>query len=191
MKKAKPTMRHAAPKTETIDPIFAVLDAWRRAATLWDPVDSDELAHQHYEAFSIVIRTRPTTLAGLAALTNWTRLYANSMDIDGEDLCTLVASIADATAALVKKGAVLCGDMSMTELRLPEGCQRRWSCASLRAERWTPSASLRCNHECAQETANTDDRGGDGLAHRRAFKCGNTGGRCSQDAGHSQGKETR
>jgi hypothetical protein len=111
--KAPPTKKFTSQPT---DPIFAVLDAWRRAATLWVPVNGempDELSDQHFEAFNIVIRTRPTTLAGLAALTNWTRLYANSMDIDGEDLST--ASIADAAAALVEWSAVLCGDVRMLE----------------------------------------------------------------------------
>jgi hypothetical protein len=75
----------------------------------------DELTDNHYEAFSVVIRTRPTTLAGLAALINWTRLYMDAMDIDTDRLRTLVASIADATAALIEKSAVLCGDMSMLE----------------------------------------------------------------------------
>jgi hypothetical protein len=121
MKKAKPTARHAAPRTETTDPIFAVLYAWHRASYSWDPIDSEELANQHREAFLVVIRTRPTTLAGLAALINWTRLYTNAMDIDTDRLRTLVASIADATAALVKKGAVIWGDMSMLDVEVARG----------------------------------------------------------------------
>ena len=125
MKKAKQaTRQRTAPRTETTDPIFAVLEAWRRAWDLWLPVDGnipDELTDQHYEAFSVVIRTRPTTLAGLAALINWTRLYTDAMDIDTDRLRTLVASIADATAALVEKGAVLCGDMSRLQLEAARG----------------------------------------------------------------------
>jgi hypothetical protein len=117
-------MKNATPRTETADPIFAVLDAWRRAATLWVSVNGempDELTDNHYEAFSVVIRTRPTTLAGLAALINWTRIYTNAMDIDTDRLRTLVASIADATAALVKKGAVIWGDMSMLDVEVARG----------------------------------------------------------------------
>jgi hypothetical protein len=117
MKKAKPT--------NATDPIFAVLDAWRRAADLWlcgvDGNIPDKLTDQHYKAFDIVIRTRPTTLAGLAALINWMRIYTNAMDIDTDRLRTLVASIADATEALVKKGAVICGDMSMLDVELARG----------------------------------------------------------------------
>jgi len=111
------------------DPIFAVLDAERRADAAVVAVDGnipDELTDQHIAAISVVIRTRPTTLAGLAALTAWTRdradwLLANGTVMDGEDLCTLTASIADATAALVKKGAVLCGDMRMLEVEVARG----------------------------------------------------------------------
>lgn len=125
MKKPKQATRQGtAPRTETTDPIFAVLDAWHRAFALWLPVDGnipDELTDQHYEAFSAVIRTCPTTLAGLAALINWTRLYTDAMDIDTDRLRTLVASIADATAALVEKGAVLCGDMSRLQLGSAHG----------------------------------------------------------------------
>src|ERR1039458_6657443 len=108
MKKAKQTRQPTAPKTETTDPIFAVLDAWRRAATLWVSVNGempDELTDNHFEAFSVVIRTHPTTFAGLAALINWTRLYTDAMVIDTDRLRTLVASIADATAALIEKSA--------------------------------------------------------------------------------------
>jgi hypothetical protein len=108
-------MKNAKPANAT-DPIFAVLDADRRADALCLAVDGnipDKRADKRYEAFSVVIRTRPTTLAGLAALTNWTReradwLLANGSDMLGEDLCTLTASIAEATAAL-------CGDMRMLE----------------------------------------------------------------------------
>ena len=96
------------------DPIFAALDAWRRADAyaLCVAVKGnipEKLADQHHEAFLVVIRTRPTTLAGLAAFTAWTRewtdyLLANGSIMHDEDLCTLTASIADATAALVKEG---------------------------------------------------------------------------------------
>jgi len=114
MKNAKPTTRQQTPpRTETTDPIFAVLDADRRADALCLAVDGnipDELTDQHYEAFNIVIRTRPTTLAGLAALTAWTRERADWLLTNGSimhdlDLCTLTASIAEATAALVEKSS--------------------------------------------------------------------------------------
>ena len=122
---ARPTKTTTTPRTETTDPIFAALEAWRRADAyaLCVAVKGnipEKLADQHHEAFLVVIRTRPTTLAGLAAFTAWTRewtdyLLANGSIMHDEDLCTLTASIAEATAALVEKSAVLCGDMSMLE----------------------------------------------------------------------------
>jgi len=54
----------------------------------------------------------------MRALTNWTRIYTDAMDIDTDDLRTLVASIADTTTALITWGAVLCGDMSMLDVEL-------------------------------------------------------------------------
>ena len=52
-----------------------------------------------------MLRTRPTTPAGLAALTTWAReqavwLCANASGLHGEDLCALTASIDDATRGM-------------------------------------------------------------------------------------------
>ena len=61
------------------DPIFGAIDAWRRADAACVAVDGDipdEVSDPYYEALSIVMRTRPTKLAGLVALTNWTREHA-------------------------------------------------------------------------------------------------------------------
>ena len=65
----------------------------------------NDLGQQRFDTYSVVLRTRPTTPAGLAALTTWTReqadwLCANSSCLFGEDLCSLAASIDDATRSM-------------------------------------------------------------------------------------------
>jgi hypothetical protein len=95
------------------DPIFAAMEAFRRADAVFFAMEgdiTDEVADPYYEARSVVMRTRPTTLAGLVALTGWVRehaewLSANSSYMDEEELCVLTATIADATAALAKESA--------------------------------------------------------------------------------------
>jgi hypothetical protein len=90
------------------DPIFAAIDAFRRADASCVAVHGDipdELGDQCFDAYSVVLRTRPTTPAGLAALTTWAReqadwLRANSTILHGEDLCALTASIDDATRGM-------------------------------------------------------------------------------------------
>jgi hypothetical protein len=60
----------------TTDPIFAAIDAFRRADAAVVAVNGDipdELGDQCHEAYLAVVRTRPTTPAGLAALTTWVR----------------------------------------------------------------------------------------------------------------------
>jgi hypothetical protein len=91
------------------DPIYAAIEAFRRAQALFfaEHVDDipDEIGDQYSAACSVMQRTRPTTPAGLAVLTTWAReqadwLCANSSHLDGEDLCALAASIDDATRGM-------------------------------------------------------------------------------------------
>jgi hypothetical protein len=65
----------------------------------------DEVMDQRCAAYSVVLRTRPTTPAGLAAFTTWTHeqadwLCANGSVLHGEDLCALTAAIDDATRGM-------------------------------------------------------------------------------------------
>jgi hypothetical protein len=102
---AIPTARAAT------DPIFAAIDAFRRADALCVAVHGnipDQVGDRRHEAYLAVLRTRPIAPAGLAALTNWAReqadwYRANSTIFPDEDLCALTAAIDDATAALVKE----------------------------------------------------------------------------------------
>src|SRR5258707_11546998 len=72
------TIAAVAISTQTVgspaDPIFAAIDAFRRADAACVAVDGDipdELGDRCLEAESVVLRTRPSTPAGLAALTSW------------------------------------------------------------------------------------------------------------------------
>ena len=91
------------------DPIFAAIDAFRRAHALFfaEHVGDipDEIGDQYSAACSVMQRTRPTTPAGLAVLTTWAReqadwLCANSSVLNSEDYCALTASIDDATRGM-------------------------------------------------------------------------------------------
>ena len=90
------------------DPIYAAIEAHRRADALCVTANGDipdELGDQCFDAYSVVLRTRPTTPAGLAALTTWVReqadwLDANASLLNCEDLCALTASIDDATRGM-------------------------------------------------------------------------------------------
>jgi hypothetical protein len=90
------------------DPIFAAIDAFRRADASCVAVHGDlpdELMDQRGDAYSVVLRTRPTTPAGLAALTTWARervawFCANGTCLDDEDFGTLAATIDDATRGM-------------------------------------------------------------------------------------------
>jgi hypothetical protein len=91
------------------DPIFAALESYRRAHALFfadfDDDIPDEICDQHGDACSVMRRTRPTTPAGLAVLTTWAReqadwLCVNSSQLFAEDLCTLTATIDDATRGM-------------------------------------------------------------------------------------------
>jgi hypothetical protein len=103
---AVPTTAPAMPLNA--DPIFAAVDEFRRADAACEAVDDgnipDELADRLHVATKAVMPTRPTTPAGLAALTTWAREKADEMEPNsymlGEDLCALTASIDDATRGM-------------------------------------------------------------------------------------------
>src|SRR5450755_1940720 len=90
------------------DPIYAAIDAFRRADAAVVAVDGDipdELGDQCHEAYLAVIRTRPVTPAGLAALTTWVReltdwLCANSSILPDEEQRAIAAAIDDATRGM-------------------------------------------------------------------------------------------
>jgi hypothetical protein len=92
----------------TPDPIFAAIDAFRRAYAEYMTVEGDipdGLGDRHLDAYDAVLRTHPTTPAGLVALTTWAReqadwLCANASVIRGEDLVTLIATIDDAARGI-------------------------------------------------------------------------------------------
>jgi hypothetical protein len=89
------------------DPIFAAIEAFRRADALCVAVNGDipdDVGDCWSEAISVVMRTRPTTPAGLAALTSWAReradwLRANGTE-GGDEFCTVSATIDDATRGM-------------------------------------------------------------------------------------------
>jgi hypothetical protein len=93
------------------DPIFAAIDVFRRADAAVDAVVDagddipDELADRRDTAYSAALRTRPTTPAGLAALTTWAReqtnwLHANASGMLAEDVCALSATMDDAVRGM-------------------------------------------------------------------------------------------
>jgi hypothetical protein len=91
------------------DPIFPAIDRYRRAWAACLAVEGDipdEMADRCATAYRAVIRTMPTTPAGLAALTTWAReridwCRANASEMLGEDLQALFATIDEATMALI------------------------------------------------------------------------------------------
>jgi hypothetical protein len=90
------------------DPIFAAIDAFHRADAAVVAVDGDipdELGDQCHEAYLAVIRTRPITPAGLAALTTWVRertdwLCDNSSVLPDEEQRAIAAAVDDATRGM-------------------------------------------------------------------------------------------
>lgn len=112
---ASPSIAASSPE---IDPIFAALDAWRRAEVALDEMcqvyprqgtasDMEEVLDRHSLAFRAVMRTRPTTPVGLAALTNWMReeaddMYANESCWLSKDLCAIAATLDDAVRGMSK-----------------------------------------------------------------------------------------
>jgi hypothetical protein len=107
---AAPAMTPAAAAEQSADPIFAAIDAYRQADAAFDAVPRDDeipdvIGERHSDAFRLVLRTRPTTPAGLAALTTWTRermdwLRTQGSNLFAEDLCTLTATIDDAARGM-------------------------------------------------------------------------------------------
>ena len=89
------------------DPIYAAIEAFRRADASCVAVNGDipdELGDRLCAASKAVMRTRPTTPAGLAALTTWARGQADEMEshsvLFGEDFCALTAAIDDAARGM-------------------------------------------------------------------------------------------
>jgi hypothetical protein len=91
------------------DPIFAAIDAFHRADAAVNAVTvddiPDELGDQCHEAYLAVVRTRPTTPAGLAALTTWVRERtdwpcANSSVLPDEEQRAIAAAVDDATRGM-------------------------------------------------------------------------------------------
>jgi hypothetical protein len=109
---AVPTIAPALSPTadaSAIDPIFAVLDAFRRVDAEFFAVAGedipDELGDRHHAAVKAMLRTCPTTPAGLAALTTWAREQLNWQHSQSscwytEDLCALVSTIDDAARGM-------------------------------------------------------------------------------------------
>jgi NADPH-dependent 2,4-dienoyl-CoA reductase/sulfur reductase-like enzyme len=104
----------ALPTPSAADPFFAAIDAYRRVDAEYmahkGPEDiPDELCDRHSDAFDAVLQTRPTTLAGLVALTtfvrDWTDYLLPHSELSGEMLCTLAAAIDDAAKALIGRQA--------------------------------------------------------------------------------------
>jgi hypothetical protein len=93
-----------------VDPIFPAIDLYRQAAAACSAVSTgmdipDALADQRGNAFHAVMRTRPTSPAGLTALTTWTREQAAELRKTGdmlfsEDLHTLSVTINDAARGM-------------------------------------------------------------------------------------------
>lgn len=112
---ASPSIAAGSPEP---DPIFAALDAWHCAEVALNELcevyprqgtaaDMDEMLDRHGIAFRAVMRTRPTTPAGLAALTSWMRHEAADMHVNeshwhSRDLVALAASLDDAVRGMSK-----------------------------------------------------------------------------------------
>jgi hypothetical protein len=98
-----------------VDPIFAAIEVFRRADAEYmaheGPEDiPDELGDRQWDAYKAVLRTRPTTPAGLVALTSFARersewLIANASVRSDEDEREVFAAIDDAAKALIGRAA--------------------------------------------------------------------------------------
>jgi hypothetical protein len=96
--------------TPAADPIFAAIDAFCRVDAEYMAFEGpndipDELGDRQWNAYKAVLRTRPTTLGGLAALTSFARersewLLANSSIRSHEDEREVFAAIDDATRGM-------------------------------------------------------------------------------------------
>jgi hypothetical protein len=90
------------------DPIFAAIEAFRRADAEFMAVEGgdipDELGDRQSDAYYAVLRIRPTTMAGLVALTALVRERADWLCphslMSGEELCALTAAINDAARGM-------------------------------------------------------------------------------------------
>lgn len=90
------------------DPIFAVIEAHRHADAACVSVDGnipDDLADRCNDAWHLVMQTRATTPAGLAALTTWTREQAAVLAQSGsgllsDDFLTIAATIDDSARGM-------------------------------------------------------------------------------------------
>jgi hypothetical protein len=111
---AVPTMAAAAVPIVPVDPMFAALDAYRRVDAEYmahtGPEDiPDELGDRHSNAFDAVLQTRPTTLAGLVALTtfvrDWTDYLCPHSVLTGEQLCIVAAALDDASKEIFGRSA--------------------------------------------------------------------------------------
>jgi hypothetical protein len=102
---AVPTIAEAS-----TDPIFTALDAFYRADAeymAWEGSEEglDELGDVQSAADHLVVQTRPTTLAGLVALTTWVRERYEWLDTNGSVLpeggdYAIAAAINEAAKAL-------------------------------------------------------------------------------------------
>ena len=92
----------------TTDPIFAVIDAFRRTDAEFMTFEGDdipdELGDRQWDAYYAVLRTRPITTAGLVALTAVVRERADRLcphsSMSGEELCAITAAINDAARGM-------------------------------------------------------------------------------------------
>src|SRR5262245_29556680 len=105
---------HSTPRTDlpsqteaADDPIFVAIGDYRQAQSDCNAVVGDipdDLGERLSAAYTAVMQTRPTTPAGLAALTGWARKNATEMRdhslMPGESLCALTATIDDAVRSM-------------------------------------------------------------------------------------------
>jgi hypothetical protein len=97
-----------AEASQAIDPIFVAIEAYRRADTACVAVEGDipdDVGDRWHNAYHLVLRTRPTTPGGLAALTTWARqkvgwLHDQASMMNGADLLTLSTTIDDAVRGM-------------------------------------------------------------------------------------------
>ncbi len=95
----------SAPALSTTDPIFAALDNFRRAEAEFyaDYVGEipDDIGDRWHEAVAAVVRTQPTTPAGLGALTSFAREMTERADHDatlGDDQWVPIMTSIEAAA---------------------------------------------------------------------------------------------
>jgi hypothetical protein len=104
------TAAPALPAEAATDPIFTALDTFYRADAAfmaWEGSEEglDELGHAQSAACHLVVQTRPTTLAGLVALTTWVReryewLHTNGSVLPEGGDYAIAAAINEAVKAI-------------------------------------------------------------------------------------------